>query len=1114
MSTTDKKILLESKEQLVKENKRYVVRIPWNEKKGQLISNASMATRRLQMLGNRFNKDDQLKKEYQNIISDYLKKEYIREVPNNEKWKTKWLLPHFPVIRRDKETTKVRIVFDGAAKSQGNCLNDAINCGPKLQGDLIKILLRFRKESIALVCDISEMYLQIKVNEADRCFLRFLWKEDGKKENMFEFKRLVFGLNASPFLAQLVVKENAELFKNKFPRAVEAIQQSTYMDDCLDSVSTEKEAMELQKQLIQIWEEAGMSAKKWLTNNESVNKSIPNNEKSPQLQFQDEKDIKIKTLGICWEATTDIFTFSANKVVDEIITKRRFLSLIAQIFDPLGLIAPVVVAGKIFMQQLWIKNLSWDEKIDDELLPKIKNWTWDCQELTKVKIPRCLNPTSPNPIQIHIFTDASIEAYGAVAYARSGTFKNRTVRIVAAKSKVAPIKSRSIPRLELMAACVGVSLGEIVTKALSLNLYEVQFWCDSQDVLWWITQPGRCFKTFIAHRVGTIQEKTRTSQWQYISSKENPADLLSRGTSARMCAESMLWWEGPEFLKKNKNEWPVSRWNKMKKLENDQEQAEDEKLKCFTGQINTIENCLDPKNYSNLQKLLRVTAWIQRFLKNSKQLNKSKRETGELSVNELKEVEIKLIRQEQKNEFFEEYDMLIQGKNVKSNSRIWKLKPILDSENLIRADSRLVNAEFLSMEEKYPIIMSERSWLTRLFVRQEHINGRHYAGTQHVLNNLRKRFWIPKARRLIQQEERQCGSCKKAKAKGMTTIMAPIPSFRLSEPFRVFSKIGVDFAGPFFTKQGRGKSQSKRYACLFTCLQIRAVHIEMATGLDADSFLMAFKRFVARRGTPEIVISDNGTNFWGAVNNIKEFEFTNFKIQRKLSNERIQWIFNPPSAPHFGGMYESMIKSMKRAMARILTNASINDEELMTVLIEAEGLINSRPISIQSEMDPHEGKALTPNDFLIGLGDQNCQLTSKKENVQYRWRRMQELISQLWKRWMNEVVPLWSMRQKWLEEKNPIEKGDIVWILDRTNERGSWPLGKVEECYPGTDSIVRVVRLVSEGKECVRAINRLCRITREINEKNVSLTMNGQRRGEYGQTHCFDKAVKINTLPR
>ena len=202
-------------------------------------------------------------------------------------------------------------------------------------------------------------------------------------------------------------------------------------------------------------------------------------------------------------------------------------------------------------------------------------------------------------------------------------------------------------------------------------------------------------------------------------------------------------------------------------------------------------------------------------------------------------------------------------------------------------------------------------------------------------------------REVIRELEKECAECRRRKSKPCQQIMAPLPTARLERSLRAFAKSAVDFAGPFVTVQGRGKRREKRYLCLFTCLATRAVHLEMAFGLDTDSFLNAFYRMASRRGLPEEMFSDNGTNFKGADAELKSLvrQLDDSRIKQSISNKGISWHFNPPSAPHFGGFHETMIKAAKRAMHAILRNADVTDEELMRAMIDAEGLINSRPLT-------------------------------------------------------------------------------------------------------------------------------------------------------------------------
>ena len=277
---------------------------------------------------------------------------------------------------------------------------------------------------------------------------------------------------------------------------------------------------------------------------------------------------------------------------------------------------------------------------------------------------------------------------------------------------------------------------------------------------------------------------------------------------------------------------------------------------------------------------------------------------------------------------------------------------------------------------------------------------------------------------------------------------------------RAFTRTAVEFGGPFVTIQGRGKQQQKCYLCLFTCLASRAVYLEVAYGLDTDSFLRAFYRMCNRRGVPEEMIFDNGTNFVGANQELRELinhMFQSSRLKENLVCQRIKWTFNPLSAPHFGGVFETMIKAAKRAILPILGNADINDEELMTAFTGAEALINSRPLTYQS-VNPEDNVPLTPNHFLHGKLVVSLLQKLLRKYVSYnpkkRWRRIQEFTRHFWHRWMREWVPSLSSRKKWYQSRKNLQVGDIVLLVSPESPRAHWLLGKVIEVYPGKDGYI------------------------------------------------------------
>lgn len=313
--------------------------------------------------------------------------------------------------------------------------------------------------------------------------------------------------------------------------------------------------------------------------------------------------------------------------------------------------------------------------------------------------------------------------------------------------------------------------------------------------------------------------------------------------------------------------------------------------------------------------------------------------------------------------------------------------------------------------------------------------------------------------------------------------MAPLSQLRTQQSMRAFSQTSVDFAGPFLTKQGRGNTRQKRYLCLFTCLSCRAVHLEMAFSMDTDSFLNAFYRMVSRRGLPQLMVSDNGTNFVSGDRELRELVMALDKdrIEHSTANKGIKWIFNPPGAPHFNGVHEVMIKAAKKAIKAILGNADVNDEELMSAIVGAEALINSRPLTYQSSNAADE-VPLTPNHFLHGqLGGQFApeSVDDTDFNPKKRWRRVQELVRHFWKRWLQEWLPSLSPRGKWRKTQDDLRVGELVLVISPDSPRGKWPLGKIVNTFKGADGRIRSAEVKVKDTVLKRPVVKLCPIERK-----------------------------------
>ena len=362
---------------------------------------------------------------------------------------------------------------------------------------------------------------------------------------------------------------------------------------------------------------------------------------------------------------------------------------------------------------------------------------------------------------------------------------------------------------------------------------------------------------------------------------------------------------------------------------------------------------------------------------------------------------------------------------------------------------------------------------------ESHAQCGHSVGPNHLLTNLRQRYWIVQGKAATRAHRASCVTCKKRWAKVAGQKMAPLPDFRTSPPFQAFAKVGIDYAGPFSTKQGRGRAQQKRYMCVITCLQTRACHLEIAFSLTTDGFLQAFTRFCKRRGVSTEVVSDNGGNFVCAERELRDAvkQLNNQHVAAAMARRDIEWHFNPPQAPHFGGVLETMARSAKRVMIATLSRAELTDEELLTAMVQAEALLNSRPLTtVHTEAGDLE--PLTPQHFLAS----HCQIILPAEELAgldanvhptRRWRYVQRLMKLMWQRWLSEFVPQLNVMKKWVCQRRNLKIGDVVLAMEPGTARGNWPLAIVTATYPGTDGLVRVVDVKVRSKTCRRPVNRL-----------------------------------------
>ena len=495
------------------------------------------------------------------------------------------------------------------------------------------------------------------------------------------------------------------------------------------------------------------------------------------------------------------------------------------------------------------------------------------------------------------------------------------------------------------------------------------------------------------------------------------------------------------------------------------------------GEDRTSAPPIQVELFSTWLRLIRVTAWILRVAKlaRGEPITKS----SVVEAEELLEAEEYWVREVQQEHYREIISNLRSGK-ASQTGNLKPLNPFIDEKGLLRVGGRLQRSD-LPFDAKHPLILPPNAHFTLLVIRKYHGEvGKHARGVNATLSDLRQRYWIVRGRETVKTVIRDCVLCKKLRKHTLEQIMASLPEHRVTVPLRAFARVGVDYGGPYIVKITRNTT-AKRWLCLFTCTTTRAVHLEVAYSLSTDGFLNAFSRMVARRGRPELVVSDNGSNFVGAERELSELvrSLDREKIRNDASNQSIKWRFNPPWASHHGGFFESMIKSAKRALRAILGEARLTDEELLTAVTEVEGLLNSRPLSYSSG-DPQDSPVLTPNHFIVGqAGGQLAPrvLESEAVNPRERWKYTQDLVTQVWKRWSKEFLTLQQSRGRWLNEKEDLKVGEVVLLVDPNNPKGKWPLGLVEEIRKSSDDgHVRSAVIRSGGKTLIRPISKLVKL--------------------------------------
>jgi hypothetical protein len=540
---------------------RYIVGLPWMTPNIKLPNNFPAAAKRFAMLERRFSKDPAFADRYKSVIEEYINLGHASKLSAGKLAGEEgriWYLPHHGVVNPQKPT-KVRVVFDASARFNNVSLNSCLLKGPNLLNDLSAVLTRFRQRAIPISSDIQKMFHQVGVREQDQSALRFLWRPPGDQGPIqtYQMRVQIFGAISSPFVCAHILQRTAEDNRIEFSDVADKVASNFYVDNLLDSFDTEEEAINFAQRIRSLLKRGGFHLNQWLSSSRAVLATLPSEDRSqPMLNLDLDKLPAERTLGVLWDSDSDSFKFKI-KIDSEANTKRKILRVVASIFDPLGLLTPVVLTAKKILQDIWQTGAGWDDLIQSDILNQWLRWMNELHNLELLSVPRSFTQ-SPNfkGIELHVFSDASEIGFGAVIYVRVEYNDSVNVSLVMAKSRVAPLRPLSIPRLELQGAIVGLRLVTSAVGAIQLPIDRIVYWTDSNTVLQWINSKKRKFHTFVANRVSEILDGSDRSQWRHVPGVENPADELSRGLLASQLSSDHRWFKGPDFLRLPESEWP------------------------------------------------------------------------------------------------------------------------------------------------------------------------------------------------------------------------------------------------------------------------------------------------------------------------------------------------------------------------------------------------------------------------------------------------------------------------------------------------------------------------------------------------------------------------------
>ena len=1049
---------IESNIQLI--DGKYHVPLLWNELVDKVPNNFALSRAVLTRVVQRL-KSKGLLEQYNAVFEQQLSDGVLEEVPiSSLNSSNQIFIPHREVVRTDPTcTTKVRPVLNCSAKIGRNpSLNDAAFPGIDLMGNLFNLLVNLRHDRYVVVSDIRKAFLQIKLlSEDDRNKFCILWEREGHLV-AYRYTTIVFGFVASPFVLNYVIKHHLKQFPAD--QCSHFLQNSLYVDNLFITANDASTLKDLSQTALTRMEAGGFELRSWATNCPELQQAF---EEQGIAAEHGESTEKVLGYRYCRE-TDQLFIAMPSDDFAEKVTKRDVLSKLAKCYDPLGFLSPITVNGKNFMRELWKAQVGWDDELSESLLATWSHVNANLNEVHKFKFNRQAL-TTESPVELIIFTDASQSNYGFAIYAR--TIVNETIKcnILFSKTKVAPLKSKTLPTLELLAVFLAMKcLMNILPTLQRTNVTEIILATDSQIVLSWIlNERVKSKNVFASNRVGDIlnlkrlvkSEHALDCKFKFINSDCNPADLLTRGlTIKEFNKKKSFWLHGPEFLQTSHVQWPK---NELACIALNNQCL----ISCASLGPRSVCSVFDSGRFSSLDKMLGVTARLF-FVAG---LARHVKLTRLQCLSRAKEYWLKV---EQRAEYQKELEFLSKPEHRSVPPLVRDLNLFKDDQGVIRSKGRLRRCAHLPYDVIHPVLLARNGNLTNLIIRKCHEKCKHM-GISSTLNMLRNQgFWLPRARPKIKQILKQCVLCSKFNS---FAFRYPKPTdFHKDKVnlLRPFENVGVDFTGHFFIKFG--ETTVKMYLLIFTCLNVRAIHLEIVPDMSTDSFLAAFVRFTNRFGFPVTLYSDNAPSFTQAAKFLNK-SFSDDHVTEVMSRNNIKHVQIPLYSAWFGSSWERLIRVVKSCLFKSIGKSKMEYFRFLTLLTDIQEAVNSRPLTYRDTSNT-DHEIISPNSFLKITPSSNLMFgsvtgeevvkPSSKDLIKSLEIR-EDALDKFKDLWYSEY--LLSLREvktdcfqpQW-EDK--IKVNDIVLISSPTKPRPLWTMGRITKLFTGSDGRTRSVELI------------------------------------------------------